>query len=142
MSCPTDNGRDGNSSSAGHGLTLCTVITGLLVGILSNTYYGLRIRANEGMSMVSGMLGSAIFKLLSPLTRTSFTRSENMLLITLATAAGCMPKTAGFVGRIPALEFLNGPGENGPIHIQFDNTVLWSLGLVFFDVMFASLFRK
>lgn len=125
--------------------TLRALISGLFIGVfvnLSNTYYGLRIGAGSQMSMVSGLLGYIGFKLFSGYRAIRFTAAENVLIISVATAAGCMPVTAGFVGIIPALEYLIGPEENGPLSLDWENLVLWSMGLCFFGLIFASLLRE
>lgn len=124
--------------------TLRALISGLFIGVLvnlSNTYYGLRIGAGSQMSMVSGLLGYIGFKLFSSYTAIRFTAAENVLIISVATATGCMPVTTGFVGMIPALEYLIGPDENGPLRIDWESLVLWSMGLCFFGLIFASLLR-
>jgi uncharacterized oligopeptide transporter (OPT) family protein len=126
-------------------ITFRALIAGLLIGVLvnlSNTYYGLRIGVGSQMSMVSGLLGFISFKVLSKYTASRFTAAENVLIISVATAAGCMPVTAGFVGIIPALEHLIGPEENGPLHITWESLLLWSMGLCFFGLIFASLLRE
>lgn len=46
--------------------------------------------------MVSGLLGYVDFKLFSKYTPTQFSRAENVLLISVATATGFMPLTAVF----------------------------------------------
>lgn len=134
-----------NDGAMDRSFTLRALISGLLIGVLvnlSNTYYGLRIGAGSQMSMVSGLLGYIGFKLFSRYTVIRFTAAENVLIISVATATGCMPVTAGFVGIIPALEYLIGPEENGPLRIDWEKLVLWSMGLCFFGLVFASLFRE
>jgi uncharacterized oligopeptide transporter (OPT) family protein len=136
-----------NDKVASTGLTARSLIAGLLIGILinlSNTYYGLRIGGASQMSMVSALLGYFAFRQLPRrLVKTPLDPSENVLIITVATATGCMPVTAGFIGIIPALEYLIGPDENGPLrYITFSNLVLWSMGLCVFGVIFAALLRK
>ncbi|KAI1411462.1 oligopeptide transporter [Hypoxylon sp. FL1857] len=124
--------------------TLRALIAGLLIGVLinlTNTYYGLRVGAGSQMSMVSALLGYVSFRTLSRYTAARFTALENVLIVSVATATGCMPLTAGFVGMIPALEYIIGPDENGPLRIGFGNLVLWSIGLCFFGIIFAALFR-
>ncbi|KUJ07407.1 oligopeptide transporter [Mollisia scopiformis] len=125
--------------------TLRALLAGLFLGVLvnlSNTYYGLRIGAGSQMSMVSGLLGFVGFKLFSKHTAVRFSAAENFLVISVATATGCMPITAGFVGIIPALEYLIGAEENGPLHLHWESLVLWSMGLCFFGLIFASLLRE
>ncbi|OAT13580.1 oligopeptide transporter [Blastomyces gilchristii SLH14081] len=125
--------------------TVRALLSGLLIGVLvnlSNTYYGLRIGVASQMSMVSGLLGFVVFKLFSRCIESPLTPAENVLIISVATATGCMPVTAGFVGIIPALEYLIGPEENGPLRIAWESLVFWSIGLCFFGLIFASIFRE
>ena len=91
--------------------------------------------------MVSGLLDYIVFKISSRFTTTQFSAPENVSIISVATATGCMPVTAGFTGVIPALEYIIGSEENGPFRIGWGNLVLWSFGLCFFGLMFASLLR-
>ncbi|PVH72143.1 hypothetical protein DL98DRAFT_596317 [Cadophora sp. DSE1049] len=129
----------------GGNFTLRAIIAGLLIGLLvnlTNTYYGLRVGAGGRMSMVSGLLGYVGFKLISRCTHRPLTPEENVLLISVSTAAGCMPLTAGFIGIIPALEYLIGPDENGPLARGFLDLVMWSLGVAFFCIVFAALLRE
>ena len=46
------------------------------------------------------------------------------------------------VGIIPALEFLVGPSEGGPISLSWFHLTVFSLGLAFFGVIFAMLLRR
>jgi hypothetical protein len=120
------------------------VTPGLFIGFLinlSNTYYGLQTGVGSQMAMVSGLLGFVLFKLFSRYTTVQLTAAENVLIVSVATATGCMPITAGFTGVIPALEYVIGPEENGPFRIAWQKLVLWSLGLCFFGLIFASLLR-
>lgn len=149
--CSTDNGGPFQEvdepyyNATETSLTPRALLAGLFIGLLinlSNTYYGLRIGFASQMSMVSGLLGYAWFQITAKYTTTPFTISENVLLISIATAAGCMPVTAGFIGIIPALEYLIGPGENGPLRVSLENLIIWSMALSFFGLIFASLFRE
>ena len=76
------------------------------------------------MSLVSGLLGYISFRLFSSYTAIRFTAAENVLVISVATATGCMLVTSGFVGIIPAFEYLIGPEENGRLRIDWENLVL------------------
>lgn len=125
--------------------TLRALISGLIIGLLvnlSNTYYGLQTGVSNQMPMVSGLLGYVGFKLFSRYTTMQFSAPENVLIISVATATGCMPVTAGFTGVVPALEYVIGPEENGPLRIGWGILVLWSSGLCFFGLIFASLLRE
>lgn len=117
------------------------VLAGLSLGLLvniSNSYYGLRVGAGSQMSMVSGLLGYASFKVAG----TSLSPEENVLVISVATATGCMPLTTGLIGAIPALEYLIGPDENGPLRKGLVDLIIWSIGLCFFGIIFAALLRE
>ena len=122
--------------------TIRAVGAGLLIGVLvnvSNTYYGLRVGAGSQMSMVSALLGYFGFKILPRLANLS--PAENVLLVSVATATGLMPLTAGLIQTIPALEYLIGPSERGPLHESLGSLVVWSIGLSFFGIIFASILR-
>lgn len=49
-----------------------------------------------------------------------------------------MPVTAGFIGMFPALEYVIGPKENGPLPLSWHDLILWSIGLCLFGLIFAS----
>ncbi|KAF2240748.1 OPT superfamily oligopeptide transporter [Trematosphaeria pertusa] len=128
----------------GRSFTLRAIMSGLLIGLLinvSNTYYGLRVGSGSGMSMVSALMGFTGFRLFSRYTTTRFGAAENVLLVSVATATGCMPFTAGLIGAIPALEFLIGPDENGPLREGFGSLLVWTVGLCFFGIVFAAMLR-
>ncbi|CAH0021640.1 unnamed protein product [Clonostachys rhizophaga] len=125
--------------------TARSLLAGLFIGTLislSNTYYGLQIGAASQMSMVSGLLGFAGFKACSKYLREPFTPAENILVISIATACGCMPVMAGLIGVVPALEFLINEEENGPMVLPLGTIFVWSVALSLFGLIFASLFRQ
>ena len=104
--------------------SLRAVAAGLFVGLLvnlSNTYYGLRIGVASQMSMVSALLGFIGSKLFSRCLTAPLTPAENLLLLSVSTATGCMLVTADFIGIIPTLEYLVGPEENGPLRLSVDS---------------------
>lgn len=89
--------------------TLCALLMGALVGVLvniSNTYHGLRAGVANQMSTVSSLLGFAGFMAFSRWTSYPLSAEENISLISVATVAGVMPVTAGFIGIIPTLKYL------------------------------------
>ena len=105
------------------------------------------------MAMPSALIGFSVFKVLSKYLSYPFTPIENVLIQTVAGAVGTMPLGCGFVGVIPALEFLlrdgedgpsgdGGTGEGGPLKLNFGKLVLWSLGVCLFGVVFAVPLRK
>jgi uncharacterized oligopeptide transporter (OPT) family protein len=119
----------------------------------SNTYFGLQTGWISTMAMPSALIGFSVFKVFSKYLSYPFTPIENVLIQTVAGAVGTMPLGCGFVGVIPALEFLikdgedgplgdGGTGEGGPLRLNFWKLVLWSLGVCLFGVVFAVPLRK
>ncbi|KAL2823116.1 OPT oligopeptide transporter protein-domain-containing protein [Aspergillus granulosus] len=136
--------------------TLRSLLVGLAIGALitfSNTYFGLQTGWISTMAMPSALIGFSVFKVFSKYLSYPFTPVENVLIQTVAGAVGTMPLGCGFVGVIPALEFLirdgedgpsgdGGTGEGGPLRLNFWKLVLWSLGVCLFGVVFAVPLRK
>jgi uncharacterized oligopeptide transporter (OPT) family protein len=157
--------------------TLRALLLGLLIGILiafSNTYFGLQTGWISGMAMPSALIGFAYFKGLralicrlgEPMKRwgwgEDFSEVENVLVQTVAGSLGSMPLGCGFVGVVPALQFLLKPEETpessskdpeivsmlvaaeqgGGLQLPLGKLVLWALGLCFFGVVFAVPLRK
>ena len=133
-----------------------SLIVGLLIGALitfSNTYFGLQTGWISTMAMPSALIGFSVFKVLSKHLSYPFTPIENVLIQTVAGAVGTMPLGCGFVGVIPALEFLlkngddgpsgdGGDGEGGPLRLNMWKLMVWSLGVCLFGVVFAVPLRK
>ncbi|KAE8391034.1 OPT oligopeptide transporter protein-domain-containing protein [Aspergillus alliaceus] len=133
-----------------------SLLVGLIIGALitfSNTYFGLQTGWISTMAMPSALIGFSVFKVLSKHLSYPFTPIENVLIQTVAGAVGTMPLGCGFVGVIPALEFLirdgedgpsgeGGVGEGGPLKLSFWKLVVWSLGVCLFGVVFAVPLRK
>ena len=157
--------------------TLRALLLGLAIGVLiafSNTYFGLQTGWISGMAMPSALVGFAYFKGLRVLmgrlgdgfTRygfgEGFSEVENVLVQTVAGSVGTMPLGCGFVGVVPALEFLLKPSETpqsgsddpdivaalalsaetGGLKLPLGKLVLWALGICFFGVVFAVPLRK
>lgn len=153
------------------------VLLGLVIGVLiafSNTYFGLQTGWISGMAMPSALIGFAYFKGLRALVcrmgesfkgygfGEQFSEVENVLVQTVAGSVGTMPLGCGFVGVIPALEYLLRPSETpestssdpdiinalslaaktGGLKLPLGKLVLWALGLCFFGVFFAVPLRK
>lgn len=133
-----------------------SLLVGLIIGALitfSNTYFGLQTGWISTMAMPSALIGFSVFKVFSKYLSYPFTPIENVLIQTVAGAVGTMPLGCGFVGVIPALEFLikrgkdgpsgdGGAGEGGPLKMSFGKLILWSLGVCLFGVVFAVPLRK
>ncbi|KAL8671859.1 MAG: hypothetical protein Q9168_003649 [Polycauliona sp. 1 TL-2023] len=125
--------------------TLRGTVVGLAIGIIicfSNTYFGLQTGWISGMTMPASLIGFAFFKSISKHLDYPFTPVENVLVQTVASAVGTMPLGCGFVGVVPALNYLLKPEENGPIHLSAAKLILWSLGICFFGVVFAVPLRR
>ena len=125
--------------------TIRSLFVGLAIGVLicfSNTYFGLQTGWISGMGMPAALIGFAFFKSISRCINLPFSPVENVLVQTVAGAVGTMPLGCGFVGVVPALEFLLEAEENGPLHLSTTKLILWSLGICFFGVVFAIPLRK
>jgi hypothetical protein len=144
------------SATSPQSFTARSLLVGLIIGALvtfSNTYFGLQTGWISTMAMPSALIGFSVFKVLSKYLSFPFTPVENVLIQTVAGAVGTMPLGCGFVGVIPALEFLlkpgedgpkgdGGEGEGGPLKLGFWKLVIWSLGVCLFGVVFAVPLRK
>ena len=129
----------------GQNFTLRGILVGLAIGVIicfSNMYFGLQTGWVSGMAMPAALIGFGFFKSVARCINYPFTPVENVLVQTVAGALGTMPLGCGFVGVMPALEFLLKPEENGPLNISIGKLVIWSLGICFFGVVFAVPLRK
>ncbi|KMK62621.1 oligopeptide transporter, OPT family [Aspergillus fumigatus Z5] len=145
-----------SSRTSPQSFTPRSLFVGLVIGALitfSNTYFGLQTGWISTMAMPSALIGFSVFKVFSKYLSYPFTPIENVLIQTVAGAVGTMPLGCGFVGVIPALEFLvrdgedgpsgdGGTGEGGPLKLNFWKLALWSLGVCLFGVVFAVPLRK
>ncbi|KAL5597561.1 hypothetical protein FOBRF1_011354 [Fusarium oxysporum] len=129
----------------GRSFTLRGVVAGLAVGTIicfSNMYFGLQTGWVSIMSMPASLMGFGIFRLLAPHLRFPFSPVENVLLQSVACGMAIMPLGCGFVGVIPALNYLLAQDEQGPINLSTWQLIIWSLGLCYFGVVFAVPLRK
>ncbi|KAF2116241.1 OPT oligopeptide transporter protein-domain-containing protein [Lophiotrema nucula] len=125
--------------------TVRGVLCGLVIGVVicfSNMYFGLQTGWVSGMAMPSALIGFAYFKTVSRYLKLPFTPVENVLVQSVAGSVGTMPLGCGFVGVIPALNFLLTKEENGPLDISLWRLIIWSLGICFFGVVFAVPLRR
>lgn len=125
--------------------TVRGVLVGLVIGTIvcfSNMYFGLQTGWVSGMVMPSALLGFAYFKTVSRWLKLPFTPVENVLVQSVAGSVGTMPLGCGFVGVIPALNYLLKPEENGPLDISLWRLIIWSVGICFFGVVFAVPLRR
>jgi uncharacterized oligopeptide transporter (OPT) family protein len=134
-----------NHASEGQNFTTRGILVGLGVGLVicfSNMYFGLQTGWISSMSMPSSLIGFAFFKTLSKHLDLPFTPVENVLVQTVAGSMGTMPLGCGFVGVMPALNYMLKPEEQGPIFLSLWKLILWALGLCFFGVVFAVPLRR
>lgn len=131
--------------------TLRSILLGLVIGVIivfSNTYFGLQTGWISGMAMPSALIGFAFFKavesnrLLSSWMKMPFSPVENVLVQTVAGSVGTMPLGCGFVGVIPALEFLLSKDENGPLRLSLGRLCIWAVGICLFGVVMAVPLRR
>lgn len=125
--------------------TIRGVLVGLAIGIVicfSNTYFGLQTGWVSGMAMPSALIGFAYFKSVTGFINYPFTPVENVLVVTVAGAVGTMPLGCGFVGVMPALNYLLKPGENGPLVLSMWKLIIWAIGICFFGVVIAVPLRR
>jgi OPT family oligopeptide transporter len=125
--------------------TLRGVLVGLAIGVVicfSNMYFGLQTGWVSGMAMPSALIGFAYFKVVARTLKLPFTPVENVLVQSVAGSVGTMPLGCGFVGVIPALNFLLKPEEGGPLDISLWRLIVWSVGICFFGVVFAVPLRR
>ncbi|KAH6610973.1 hypothetical protein Trco_000993 [Trichoderma cornu-damae] len=131
MTTPSPQGRNFTVRGVAAGLSVGTVICA------ANMYFGLQTGWVSIMSMPSSLMGFAIFKLLKPHLRFPFTPVENVLVQSVAGGMAIMPLGCGFVGVIPAMNYLLGADEQGPLSLSTWQLIIWSLGLCYFGVVFA-----
>ncbi|CAG8970645.1 hypothetical protein HYALB_00003399 [Hymenoscyphus albidus] len=132
-------------ASEGQNFTLRGISVGLGVGLVicfSNMYFGLQTGWVSSMSMPSSLIGFAFFKTISKHLDLPFTPVENVLVQSVAGSMGTMPLGCGFVGVMPALNYMLKTEESGPIFLSTWKLILWSLGLCFFGVVFAVPLRR
>ena len=129
--------------------TLRSLLLGLAIGTVicfSNTYFGLQTGWVSSMAMPSALLGFAWFKAVSRTLSYPFTPVENVLVQSVAGSVGTMPLGCGFVGVIPALEYLLKPdetqGEGTGVHLSLTKLIVWAVGICFFGVVFAVPLRR
>ncbi|KAI8235927.1 hypothetical protein K4K57_003964 [Colletotrichum sp. SAR 10_99] len=142
---PAGGNRGGDSfkqspTIQGRSFTIRGVLVGLLVGLVicfSNMYFGLQTGWVSTMTMPASLMGFGIFKALARHLKFPFSPVENVLVQTVAGSMAIMPLGCGFVGVIPAMNYLLTTDEQGPLHISLWKLIIWSLGLCYFGVVFA-----
>lgn len=116
--------------------TVRAIIVGCTIGCLvtaMNIYVGLKIGWSFGGSIMSAILGFAIFQVIKPTT--PYSKLENNITQTAGSAAGSMASAAGLLAPIPAMQML---GYDIPIWGLF----MWATSTAFMGVMFAVPLRR
>jgi OPT family oligopeptide transporter len=134
-----------SSMPPGRSFTVRGVAAGLAVGTVicaANVYFGLQTGWVSIMSMPASLMGFGIFRLLRPHLKFPFSPVENVLLQSVACGMAIMPLGCGFVGVLPAMEYLLEPSEQGPLYLSVWQLIVWSLGLCYFGVVFAVPLRR
>ncbi|KAJ1338265.1 hypothetical protein MN608_01124 [Microdochium nivale] len=129
----------------GRHFTFRGVAVGLLVGLVicfSNMYFGLQTGWISMMTMPASLMGFGIFKALQRHLTFPFSPVENVLVQSVAGGMAIMPLGCGFVGVLPAMEYLLQPAELGPVRLSMTKLIVWSLGLCYFGVVFAVPLRR
>ena len=96
----------------------------------------------QPQAMPAALIGFGFFKSISRCLTLPFTAVENVLVQTVAGAVGTMPLGCGFVGVMPALEFLLKPDENGPLRLSTGKLIVWAIGICLFGVVFGVPLRR
>ncbi|MGM0576034.1 MAG: OPT family oligopeptide transporter [Myxococcota bacterium] len=115
-------------------LTARAVIVGCLVGSVvscTNIYIGLKIGWTFGASIVSAVLGFAVFAVLGK----QLSVLETNITQTAGSAAGGMASAAGLVAAIPAMNMLG-------FDIPWTDLLFWSIGIAYLGVFFAVPLRR
>ena len=123
-----------NHASEGQNFTTRGILVGLGVGLVicfSNMYFGLQTGWISSMSMPSSLIGFAFFKTLSKHLDLPFTPVENVLVQTVAGSMGTMPLGCGFVGVMPALNYMLKPEEQGTYLLEFMEAYPMGFGTLF-----------
>ncbi|KAK7977675.1 hypothetical protein PG988_005165 [Apiospora saccharicola] len=129
----------------GRHFTVRGVAVGLAVGLVicfSNMYFGLQSGWVSMMTMPASLMGFGMFRVLAPYLEFPFSPVENVLVQSVAGGMAIMPLGCGFVGVMPALNYLLSEQEQGPVFLPMWKLIVWSLGLCYFGVVFAVPLRR
>ena len=130
---PTDDRKYTPTSDEAQ-LTARAVAAGCLVGSVvacTNIYIGLKIGWTFGASIISAVLGFALFSVLGK----RMSVLETNITQTTGSAAGGMASAAGLVAAIPAMNLLG-------FHFRWYVLMLWALSVAYLGVFFAVPLRR
>ena len=122
-------------------LTLRAVLAGCLVGSVvscTNIYIGLKIGWTFGASIISAVLGFALFSALGQ----RLSVLETNITQTSGSAAGGMASAAGLVAAIPAMQLLAAEGKLPGFELGAVELGLWAVSIAFLGVFFAVPLRR
>ncbi|KAK8086881.1 hypothetical protein PG994_001855 [Apiospora phragmitis] len=105
-------------------------------------YFGLQSGWVSMMTMPASLMGFGMFRVLAPHLEFPFSPVENVLVQSVAGGMAIMPLGCGFVGVMPALNYLLSEEEQGPVFLPMWKLIVWSLGLCYFGVVFAVPLRR
>ncbi|ROT43353.1 OPT superfamily oligopeptide transporter [Sodiomyces alkalinus F11] len=141
--------QDANATSypriEGESFTIRGVAVGLLVGLVicfSNMYFGLQTGWVSTMTLPASLVGFGVFQALSRHLSFPFSPVENVLVQSVAGSMAIMPLGCGFVGVLPAMNYILAKEEQGPISLSLWQLIVWALGLCYFGVVFAVPLRR
>jgi uncharacterized oligopeptide transporter (OPT) family protein len=115
-----------------HPFTRRAVCLSLFLGIAGsamNTFFGLRTGSVTGYSIPFAFIAKSVC--------TSLSNAESAVVITVAVTMATMPMVAASLGVIPALQFLAGPREDGPVVLTAFRHIAWAQGIAYFPLFFA-----
>ncbi|KAK8094411.1 oligopeptide transporter [Apiospora hydei] len=117
----------------GRHFTARGVGVGLAVGLVicfSNMYFGLQSGWVSMMTMPASLMGFGMFRVLAPHLKFPFSPVENVLVQSVAGGMAIMPLGCGFVGVMPALNYLLSEEEQGPVFLPMWEADRMVFGLV------------
>ncbi|HRQ74860.1 MAG TPA: OPT family oligopeptide transporter [Phycisphaerales bacterium] len=122
--------------------TLRAIVTGCIIGGVvgaMNITIGLKIGWSFGGSIISAILGFAVWAMLAPMFRARpYGVLETNITQTTGSAAGAMASAGGLLAPIPALAML---GDES-IVMNYLEMTLWCLGVGYLGVFFAVPLRR
>ena len=116
--------------------TLRGLTIGLVLGTIIcfiNIYFGLKTGRVTGFPLAIAYIANNIARQFGP----PLSVPENVFVVAVATAMAAMPMTAALVGVVPALEYLVGPEDGGPLKVSWFCLLIWSAGVCVFGPILA-----
>lgn len=146
-----DNGNSNttNGSSQAHSvleaLTVTSVAAGLVLGsliCLANMYFGMQAGSVNAMPMQSALISVACSRMCRHYVSKSLSAPEVTIIEIIAGAVGLAPFTSGYIGFIPALEYLVPADQGERLHFTSTQLLSWSIGTCSLGIIVAAPFRN